>query len=491
MTEEELQEKIKYVQQVKSESQNLELKAAKEGCPKRLYDTLSSFSNQDGGGIILFGIDEENNFAPVGVYDAQDIQKKINAQCLQMEPVVRPVMTVTEFEGKNFVAAEIPALDIAERPCYYRGTGRIKGSFVRVGDSDEHMTEYEIYSYEAFRRKYQDEVRTADRVTMASLDTNKLNEYLHRLRLDKPNLSQLSDAQIESLMSITREDGITLWAALLFGLYPQACFPQLSIIATVVPGLQVGDSGTSEERFLDNERIEGDLPQMLERAMQFVRRNIKSKTIVNEATGKREDRTEYPMKAVREAILNALVHRDYSIHTEGMPIQIQLFDDRLEIRSPGGLYGRIAIDQLGKVQPDTRNPMLATAMETLHITENRYSGIPTIRREMARFDLPPAELEDMRGTFIVRLRKQSHPAASAPHANNDRKTTDLLNFCRQPRSRAEISDFLGIKTTGYVMQQYIKPLLDSNQLQMTLPDQPRSHKQKYVTTPKTAEECFT
>lgn len=479
MTEDELQEKVKYVQQAKFEAHTLELKAAHEGCPQKLYDTLSSFSNQDGGGTILFGIDEENDFSAVGVYDAQDIQKKINAQCLQMEPVVRPVLTVTMIDGKYFLAAEIPSIDISERPCYYRGKGRIKGSYVRVGDSDEPMTEYEIYSYEAFRRKYQDEVRPANRVTPGALDQNKLNEYLHRLRLGKPNLSQLSDTQIENLMSITKDESITLWASLLFGLYPQAYYPQLSIIATVVPGLQVGDLGLEEERFLDNERIEGDLAQMLERALQFVRRNIKSKTIINKETGKREDRTEYPMNAVREAILNALVHRDYSTHTEGMPIQIQLFDDRMEIRSPGGLYGRITVDQLGKVQPDTRNPMLASAMETLHLTENRYSGIPIIKKEMASYGLPPAELEEKRGTFIVTFRKKAQTTEAAPLADNDVKGKNLLDFCQIPRSRAEIADFLGIKTTRYVMQQYIKPLLEANKLQMTIPEQPRSHKQKY------------
>ncbi|MBP3780228.1 MAG: ATP-binding protein, partial [Selenomonas sp.] len=137
MTREELQEMVKSVQKLRYESQSLELKAAHMGCPKRLYDTLSSFSNQDGGGTILFGIDESKGYEPVGVYDAQDIQKQINAQCLQMEPVVRPVLTVAELDGKSFVVAEIPALDIAERPCYYRGMGRIKGSYVRVGDSDE------------------------------------------------------------------------------------------------------------------------------------------------------------------------------------------------------------------------------------------------------------------------------------------------------------------------------------------------------------------
>ena len=71
------------------------------------------------------------------------------------------------------------------------------------------------------------------------------------------------------------------------------------------------------------------------------------------------------MDAVREAILNALVHRDYSLHTEGMPIQLIMYSNRIEITNPGGLYGRLTPDQLGNAPPDTRNPVLVTAMETL------------------------------------------------------------------------------------------------------------------------------
>lgn len=97
------------------------------------------------------------------------------------------------------------------------------------------------------------------------------------------------------------------------------------------------------ERFLDNQRIEGNISEMLDGAMQFVSKNMRTKTIVDPHTGKREDRTDYPITALREAILNALVHRDYSIHTEGMPIQIIMFEDRIEIRNPGGIYGRIKI----------------------------------------------------------------------------------------------------------------------------------------------------
>ena len=111
----------------------------------------------------------------MGVYDPQDLQKKINEQCLQMEPVVRPLLTVLEKNGKHFVSAEIPGMDITVRPCYYKGSGRLKGSYTRVGDSDEPMTEYEVYSYEAYRKKYQDDIRPVARGTIASLDQNALS----------------------------------------------------------------------------------------------------------------------------------------------------------------------------------------------------------------------------------------------------------------------------------------------------------------------------
>ena len=74
----------------------MELKSAEKGCTQKLYDRLFSFFNRDDGGTIIFGIDEKQNYKEVGVYDPQDIQKKINEQCLQMEPIVRPIMTVVD-----------------------------------------------------------------------------------------------------------------------------------------------------------------------------------------------------------------------------------------------------------------------------------------------------------------------------------------------------------------------------------------------------------
>ena len=209
----------------------------------------------------------------------------------------------------------------------------------------------------------------------------------------------------------------------------------------------------------------------MEEAIAFVKRNMRKKTIINPETGKREDRTDYPVTAIREAILNALVHRDYSIHTEGMPIQVLMFEDRIEIRNPGGIYGRMSIDQLGKVQADTRNPVLALALEVLGITENRYSGIPTIRREMKAYNLVPAEFFDERGNFIVKFYKKMLEESNADN--------NLIDFCRTPRSRKEICEFLGVKSVSYAMKRYIQPLIERGEIKLTMPDTPKSTKQKY------------
>lgn len=317
-------------------------------------------------------MNENQDYEEVGVYDAQDLQKKVNEQALQMEPIVRPLMLVAEKNGKVFVSAEIPGIDISERPCYYKGHGRLKGSFVRIGDSDE--------------------------------------------------------------------------------------------------------------RFIDNKRIEGNIGNMLEDAIQFVRKNMRTKTIINPETGKREDVTDYPITAVREAILNALVHRDYSIHTEGMPIQLRMFEDRMEIHNPGGIYGRIKVDQLGKVQPDTRNPVLAGALEVMGLTENRYSGIPTIRKVMTEYGLPEPVFEDKRGSFIVTFYKEIESTAVIADIKQVKK--DLVTFCETPKSREEICEYLGLKSKSYVMKEYVQPLLDLELLKMTIPNKPKSSNQRYISVQK-------
>lgn len=186
--------------------------------------------------------------------------------------------------------------------------------------------------------------------------------------------NNVTDEEILELMGVVSESIPTLSGVMVFSKYPQAYFPQLCIIAIVLPGTEIGDIGKDGERFIDNERITGSIPEMLEDAVDFVRRNCRTKIIIDE-NGFRRDVPEYPIIAVREAILNALVHRDYSIHTENIPIRIEMYRDHMEIKSSGGLYGKI--------------------------TENRYSGIPTIRKEFKKTHLPAPIFSIKHGEFKV------------------------------------------------------------------------------------------
>lgn len=478
MLTEELIELINRICRQKAEEQTVELKAAHTDCPKKLYDTLSSFSNQDSGGVIIFGIDENAGYEVVGVYNPQDLQKKVTEQCLQMEPVVRAVFTLADYNGKTVCAAEIPAIDISERPCYYRGAGRTKGSYIRVGDADLPMTDYELYSFEAFRKHLHDDERPVERADINLLDKNKVDAYIAGMRVDRPGFSRLPEKQALELLNITRDNVPTLAAVLNFGIYPQGFFPQLCITAIVVPGTQIGDTDNDSARFVDNKRIDGTIPEMVEEALNFCRRNMKTRTIISRETAKRTDITEYPIDALREAILNAVMHRDYSIHTEGTPVQIDFFSDRVEIHSPGGLYGRMSIEQLGIAKPDLRNPALAVMAETLTSAEHRYSGIPTMRNAMKEYGLPEPVFENRRNEFVVTFYN------GGKNQNTDIESDDeaerLIAFCTVPRSRQEIADFLGVKTTFYAMQQYVSPLILDGRLKMTIPDKPKSKNQRYI-----------
>lgn len=484
MQEQELIELAERVCRLKAESQTVEVKAASHGCPRHLYDSLSSFSNQDAGGILLFGIDEKSGFRPVGVYDLQDLQKSVTEQCLQMEPAVRAVFTAAEYQGKMICSAEIPAVDIAERPCYYRGIGRIRGSYVRVGDADLPMTDQELYHFEAFRRHLHDDERPAERAALALLDSGRLQAYLQQCRRDRPGFARLDEAQAYEMLNITRNGIPTLAAVLNFGIYPQGFFPQLAITAVVPAGSEIGACTAEGVRFLDNERIEGTLAEMAQAAMRFCVRNMKKRTIINPKTGLREDRTEYPLGAVREAILNALIHRDYSLYSESIPIQILMFPDRLEIHSPGGLYGRMTLEQLGHAKLDLRNPALAVMTESLTEAENRSSGIPTMRREMAEYGLPAPVFENRREEFAVILYSSDAAVPSGRSGSQKGFAADLAAFCETPRSRREIASHLGIRTIFYADRNYIQPLVDSGILELTIPDRPKSRLQRYFTRRK-------
>ncbi len=468
---------VRKVAEDKKETQTIETKAAHGGFPK-IYDTLSSFSNQNEGGYIIFGVDESKDFEIVGTYknDIQDLQHRISEACKQMEPEVRAVISSAEINGKTVVVAEIPGVEFAKRPVFYKGSGIMNGSCLRVGDADEPMNAYEIYRYEAYRGHIRDDIRTVPGTEFSLLNPELIQQYLMALKLNRTNIQSMSDEEILNMMSI-RKDGLpTLAAIMSFSKYPQATFPQLCITAVLVPGTRMGEISADGKRFLDNKRIEGTIKEMVDSAVNFVAMNMKQQ-VKFDAKGKRIDLPEYPLEAVREIVLNALVHRDYSVYTEGIPVRVEMYQDRLEISNPGGLFGMVTVDNLGRMESDTRNHTLISVLELMRVVENRFSGIPTVRRLMEEAGLPAPVFKDEKGMFTVILYNAEHRNEDTPINAVQRK---IIEFCNVPRGRAEIAEYIG-KTQYYVIKNYVEPLVQQGLLAYTIPDTPKSTKQKYYT----------
>lgn len=217
---------------------------------------------------------------------------------------------------------------------------------------------------------------------------------------------------------------------------------------------------------------------MFESAMTFVKRNMKYRTVIDENTGKRDDVPEYPIIAIREIIINALVHRDYSIHTDNCPITIKMFSNRIEVENPGGLYGRTTLDTIGEYGADTRNPYLANALEIFGQTENRYSGIPTIRRAMEEFHLKAPLFENSRGTFRVTLFNEPEKVTGKV----DGLEAEILEFCKTPKSRNQLQEkFSDRITIAYLMAKHIAPMVEKGLLKLSIPKKPKSKNQTYTT----------
>ena len=276
----------------------------------------------------------------------------------------------------------------------------------------------------------------------------------------------------------------TLAGTLIFGEYPQTFYPQLFIACAVIPGIELGDTGVNEERFTDNKRIEGTIEEMFEETMNFLQRNMKTRIIID-SEGKRVDRTEYPIKALREAVANALIHRDYSTQTENAYISVYMYNDRVEILNPGALYGTNKLEKLGTATiMESRNPTIVRILEEKSsVIENRHSGIPTMKREMRNYDLPEPEFYEERDSFKVIFRNKKTIIDQV--SDQVLKYQQIvLEFCKIPKSTSEIMIELGLKSRRYVREKIIKPLIEKNLLEYTNKNHINASNQKYIISKK-------
>lgn len=315
-----------------------------------------------------------------------------------------------------------------------------------------------------------------ERVAM-TLNQTSIQRFLFEAKLGRPNAARFSDDEVKSLMGLEMNGKPTLLEVLLFSDWPQAIFPQLMVTAVVVPGFQMGDTNENGRRFLTSKDIQGTIPEMIDGSLRFVAQNAPSP--VDFQDGKRVQSPTYSLLAVREAISNALVHRDYSPYSETIPVRIEMYSDRLEIISPGSINGGFEIDDLGVARIPARNPSLVQALSILQVIESRYSGIPTIYKEAKDNNLPKPLFFSENGFFKVVM----HYDVPSKLKKIEQ---DLISFCQTPRSREEIGLHLR-KTAYYAMRAYVNPLIEKGYLRFENGTKAGSRYAKVVATSKMQE----
>jgi ATP-dependent DNA helicase RecG len=206
------------------------------------------------------------------------------------------------------------------------------------------------------------------------------------------------------------------------------------------------------------------------------------------------DKPDYADRAVTEALVNALIHRDYILL--GSEIHIDMFDDRLEIQSPGGMYDGRAIQdrEINTIASARRNPVIADLFHRMKFMERRGSGLTKILSETAKLpgynDRLKPEFFSTPSDFRVVLKNVNYSAMADTPRVTPQATPQvtpqvsieemILQYCSIPRTKREIVEHFEYSDIKYFSKGFLKPLLESGRLQMTFPDKPSSPNQKYV-----------
>jgi ATP-dependent DNA helicase RecG len=242
--------------------------------------------------------------------------------------------------------------------------------------------------------------------SMDDLDIDLVDNYLEALRRNRPQAGFLKGGRdaVAKRLRVVGKDGDfvrpTIAGLLMFGKYPQEFFPQLMITFVQYYGVAEDQRTPQGARFVDNRRFEGPILEMIQDAETYIMSAMRKSSLIDGMF--RRDIPEYPKEVLREGLANAIAHRDYSPYVRGSYIQVRMFANRLEVQSPGGLFGNVTIDNL-EDEHSTRNSRLMRMMEDMHVVENRGSGIGAMLYAMRESNLEPPRFDDRRTSFTITL----------------------------------------------------------------------------------------
>ncbi|MFH1463672.1 MAG: Fic family protein, partial [Pseudomonadota bacterium] len=486
------------------EWERLEFKAGWN--PLQVLHTLCAFANDFhnlGGGYLVLGVAEEGGrpvLPPVGLDPARidAIQKDLlNLGNSAILPPYHPIAVPYEIEGRHILVLWAPGGQT--RPYRARTSlardSRDYGWFIRKGSSTVRARgadETELLGMAA-TVPFDDRLNLAARVEDLSFELMVafLREVGSDLAEAAPDLPLVELGRQMHVVSGTSEAPFPLNVGLLF-FHPEPWrfFPVTQIDVVWFPDGPGGDHFTEKV-------FRGPLPRMTREALDYIRRNYVAETVTKHADRPESTRVEsYPFDAIEEAVVNAVYHRGYDVRE---PVEVRITPEELVVLSYPGPDRSVKLEQLraGRADPRRyRNRRIGEFLKELDLTEGRGTGIPKILRAMSGNGSPPPEFEfdEDHSYFLVRL--PVHPVARL--AASEQVTGEVTEQVAEQvteqvkrlvsamggesASATEIMALLGLAHRPSFLYTYLQPALEAGLVVMTLPDKPRSSKQRYRLT---------
>lgn len=392
------------------EDDTVEYKTASKGrVPADIWEAVTGFANAEGG-TIYFGINPDNTPAPLSVTEIDSIQRGMVTSVSGYSYKVN--LAINHKDG--IVSVYVPPAPAAVRPVYSLKRGVPKGAKVRVGSTNvqvdaEWMKRFAIAGQGGAESIIYDDV-SVDEV----LDRTAVEDYVARINQRRNNVyrSYTTDDVSRKLRITDKNKHASLFGLLAFSkdAYLQdVVSPTLTIVVTQYPGTsKVGDRG--DETYLDNREFYGPVRKQFDDSLLFILSKIPVKGKIG-SRGIRLDEYTVPEIALREALANTIAHRDYSVFSSR--IQVDIYQDRIEFINPG--RSLVPIEDLENTPSVTRNPLLMNYLRETGVTEQLARGIRTIKHELRNAGLQEPRFENIGNSFVATL----YHSAFIPRVDRD------------------------------------------------------------------------
>ena len=402
------------------ESQTVEYKASLPKQSEKYLKTVIAFANS-GGGQLVFGIEDDSRRV-VGLDNNtlfKTMDAVINSISDSCEPRIVPDLSLKTIDDKTVLIVSITPG--TQKPSYLKSRGLYQGTYIRVGSTSRLVEGYTLKELilEGSNRSYDQQLYPELTVTASDIET--LCDRLY----DRALKNARSEAEKEKIRRPTKNTLISWGIIRETDGHPVAnvAYALLTGQMQNPPMIQCGIfKNTDRSVFLDHRDIRGPIQDQLDGAMLYVMEKLNRAIKIEGSYG--IDHYELPIDSIRELIANALTHRSY---LEPGHIQVALFDDRLEITSPGMLLPGVTIEKMKEGFSKIRNKAIAEAFAYMRIIEHWGSGIPRFIKDCEAYQLPSPQLIDFDGDFRVNIFRKSPTSLNNHSTNQSNHSTNQSN----------------------------------------------------------------